>query len=539
MPENIQTILQQVKKDKWREKLKEIKSGLDAYEKWRSGQSSSTFDKIIEKHLNPILPQYWEVFHTHNIYRRKTESLPCRENDFNYLPCYDVGIFLVGFRSLPIVLSLAEIQPREQIYFLYSTDTKDMLDEIGNRIRAMLCDSNPGLVELVEDTVLCNMDNAALAIDNPSDPVTTFKRIKEVVDNVGNKSIALDLTGGKKTMIGGGFTAGSLLGFADSIRPAACDMFYIDSLEYNVNLAGPVPGTEFLSLLENPYDVYNVQTVQSAKELFRQHNYEAAVNLWGDVEKKLQSHATRYGLKAEMAETINHCRMANCYKLWDAFYYRQAKGIKDRHNDWGYKEKHVRDSIDVLDILDQVGTRETLFYKEARIIHYAVDRYQNAIRRRESGKLDDAIVRFTQVVEMLCIYKIHQIARDESLLNAQGNSVNNPPSKWDITPLILFLFGQIKLYNGQQNRQYRISDCNQLLNITDYGYNDVSDITNLIETRNEFVHFTDRGRQTQTEENAKNLKKLAQKFLKNFSCSYCCNNSLSFKDLLKLHRFRR
>ena len=135
----------------------------------------------------------------------------------------------------------------------------------------------------------------ALKIDNPSDPVATFKRIKEIINRVGNKRIALDLTGGKKTMVGGGFTAGAILGLTDNI-----DMFYIDSLEYNAERGAPVPGTEFLSRLENPYDVYNVQTVQNAKELFRQHNYEAAANLWDGVETKLATHANPYGLEAEL-----------------------------------------------------------------------------------------------------------------------------------------------------------------------------------------------------------------------------------------------
>lgn len=36
----------------------------------------------------------------------------------------------------------------------------------------------------------------------------------------------------------------------------------------------------------------------------------------------------------------------------------------------------------------------------------------------------------------------------------------------------------------------------------------------------------------------KKLQALARKFLKNFSCSYCSTNSLSFDALLDLHRFR-
>ena len=211
---------------------------------------------------------------------------------------------------------------------------------------------------------------------------------------------------------------------------------------------------------------------------------------------------------------------------------------KKRHKDsWQYNQKHVRGTINVLDILASIGNR--LFTDEASIIHYAADRYQNAIRRKASGKLDDAIVRFTQVIEMLCLYKIHQIARGNYLYNEQNNEVSTPPSKWNIIPLIEFLFGESSEYDRGQNRFYTISDCNQLLNITDYGCNEVDEIINLIKSRHEFIHFTDPMLQAQTRQNVRDLKNLAEKFLKNFSHGYCSNGSLSFENLLELHRFYR
>ncbi|MDE0042452.1 MAG: hypothetical protein OXT74_10480, partial [Candidatus Poribacteria bacterium] len=285
MPEQIVEILNRVREDRWHEKLRAIKKGIDEYEKRRSGQSSLPIDQIVEQHLNPILPTYWEVFNTHNCYRRKNSFLPRRGNSDSFLPSYDVGIFLIGFSSLPIVLSVAEIQPHEQIYFLFSSDTDETRFEIADRIKVMLPDCSE-LIDRVANSVLC--PDFALKIDEPSDPVDTFKLIKKVIDKVGaNKRVALDITGGKKTMIGGGFTAGSILGIADSIH-----MFYIDSLEYDQHRGAPIPGTEFLSLLENPYDVYNVQTTQEAVALYSKHNYEAAAKLWEDIKDKLERCAT-------------------------------------------------------------------------------------------------------------------------------------------------------------------------------------------------------------------------------------------------------
>ena len=125
MPEDILIKkLRCVKEDgNWRRKSNEIKTRMDQYEKKHSDTSAAQIGVIVEECLNPILPTYWEVFHTHNIYQRRKSFLPCQGNNADRLPCYDVGIFLVGFSSLPIALGLAEIQPLEQIYFLHSSDT--------------------------------------------------------------------------------------------------------------------------------------------------------------------------------------------------------------------------------------------------------------------------------------------------------------------------------------------------------------------------------------------------------------------------------
>ena len=86
-----------------------------------------------EQYLNYVLPEYWQAVRANNTYQWKQAGLP--------LPIYcnyDVGIFLIGFSSLPIVLSIAEIQPSQKIYFLHSEDTKPKCDEITDRITEML-----------------------------------------------------------------------------------------------------------------------------------------------------------------------------------------------------------------------------------------------------------------------------------------------------------------------------------------------------------------------------------------------------------------
>ena len=528
MEENILDILESIKDVYWDDHLDKIEKGVKNYH-----DAIAKNRRDSERHLNPILTNYWEVFHTHNIYRRKEGELSCRADNVDLLPCYDVGIFLVGYSSLPIVLSLAEIQPTEQIYFLYSRDTErsGILDQIAERISIMRPECN----ELI-DLVRCSINHE---IGNPSDPVTTFKQIKEVINNIAdNKQVALDLTGGKKTMIGGGFTAGAILGFSESIERSTCDMYYVDSLQYDQRRGTPTPGTEFLSKLENPYDIYNVQSNLAAEKLFNNRNYEAAALLWEGVDEKLNSYAKRYGLEEERKVVEKSLYMADCYSLWDAFDYIDAWNSKNDNGDlWDYSAQHTCDSIDVLGIMREVVDPQTLFNEEKRIIHYAVDRYQNGTRRMDSDRFEDAIVRFTQVVEILCRYRIYQIATSGKLTDNSRRTVSQEDcldESWSISKLIIFLFGQSWRYDDY----YQIEDESIKLKIKDYGYKDATEITALIDTRNKFVHVKSNPGLEEMANSARNLGDLALKFLVNFSVKYRSDNCLSFDDLLELHRFR-
>ena len=545
MAQTLSQILNSVRPDGWTQKLNKIKEHIKKYDEFRTGSSYHSSDEIL-KYLNEILPTYWDVFHTHNTYRRKHEKLPKCHDDETLLPFYHIGIFLVGYSSLPIALSLAEIQPTEQIYFLYSSDTRNYLSEIYDRLAAMFKDTNQELLSLVEETVLHNLDESALAIDDASDPVSTFKQIKEIIDNIDeseNKRIALDLTGGKKTMLGGGYTAGAIWASRWSAESKElspfCNMYYIDSKEYDPNGGKPVPGTEFLSQLVNPYDVYNVQSNQQARKLFEKNNFDAAMDLWKDVKDTLEKHASRYGLKTEFNKTVDQHRMATCYYLWDSFYYDKAKNSKNRHkNSWGYNEKHVKNSIDVLNILSEVSDRKTLFKNEARIIHYAVDRYQNGMRRKESGKLEDAIVRFAQVIEMICNYRIYRLSQDNCFVEIGNNGPYrlSATEKWEFNPINLLFDNKPVDLRSVRKTCHLLQD--KKIDATDYDCQNVDEIFTVIQPRHNFIHFNNPQRPTEAGEDTEKLRELAHKFLEKFLQEYCSGYSLDLDDLLELHEFR-
>ena len=495
--------------------------------------------------VNEVLPVYWQAVRAHNIHRwGREDHLPSQSG-------YDVGIFLVGFSSLPIVLSIAEIQPCQEIYFIHSDDTGTTCDEITERFTEMLTDPPNPFCRLIDPcdaaSLIARVQGAdRREIADPSDPVSTFQQIKDIIDDVrgcfgDNSQIALDLTGGKKTMISGGFTAGSIY-----LVSSKCNMFYVDSSEYDPEHGVPKSGTEFLSQLDNPYDVYNVQSVAQAKELFKRHNYEAAENLWKSVRDKL--HATRYDfLVDEQKEAGEYYGSSHCYYPWDALDYQTAVGRKTYrfHREtysWGYNEQHVRCTIDVLDILAQVIDKSTLFHDEYRVLHYAVDRYQNGMRRKHSRRLEDAIVRFAQVIEIICNYRIYRLAQDNYFVNIVSNDPRTLPAnrKWEFSHLINLLFGSGRV--DIRPATYHVLP-DQRMQVEDYNYTEVSQIINVIQPRNDFLHFNSPMGYEQAETDTEKLCCLAYRFLEKFLDDYCGNycsrNGLDLNCLLELHRFRR
>ncbi|MCY4553772.1 MAG: hypothetical protein OXC79_08880 [Candidatus Poribacteria bacterium] len=545
---NLSDILYDYAEFDWDDYLDELEVAVLDY---NDANARGDEDPAIHLRAESRLCVYWQSVRALNIHQWVTvnsDHLPSSSG-------YDVGIFLVGFSSLPIVLSIAEIQP-QKIYFIHSEDTERKCDEITNRLTEMLeVPPNPfsPLIDRSDAESLIDRVRGAKRrlIADASNPVSTFRELKNIIDEEREGSqdrvkIALDLTGGKKTMIGGGFTAGSIY----SISPK-CDMFYVDSQEYKPDRGTPKPGTEFLNRLDNPYDIYNVQSVTQAKELFKQHNYEAAERLWRSVRNKLYRPATQYDfLVNEREEARKYYGSSHCYYPWDAFDYQRAKERKtyDANGQiysWGYDEQHVRCTIDVLDILAQVTNKSTLFDNECTVIHYAVDRYQNGMRRRQSRRLADAIVRFAQVIEIICNYRIYRLAQDNNFVNiVSRHPIGLPANKiWEFGHLIKLLFGDRD--GGRVDIGH--ATCHVLpehrMQAGDYDCADADRILGVIQPRNDFIHFNSSMRQEQAETDTENLRDLAYKFLKKFIgdyCGdYCSENNLSLNDLLELHKFRR
>ena len=144
---------------------------------------------------------------------------------------YDGLILTVGLSSEPLILSIHALKPK-RICLLYTSQTAKFLSRIEEESRSL---SSTWSVSKHQ-------------IDG-SDVVEIYRKIRELYEEWGSpQNLAVDITGGKKSMVSGAAMAGAVLG---------ADIYYVDNKKFLQDFRKPDPGSEYLSLLENPYVVFD------------------------------------------------------------------------------------------------------------------------------------------------------------------------------------------------------------------------------------------------------------------------------------------
>ena len=123
------------------------------------------------------------------------------------------------------------------------------------------------------------------------------------------KNIAVDITGGKKSMVGGAAMAGAVLG---------ADIYYVDTNDFNRDLSKPEPGSEHLSLLNNPYSVFGDLEVETATDLYKGHDYAGAQRIFDQLRRRVIAPN-----KVAIYEAYSYLCMT--YEGWDNLNFGKAK----------------------------------------------------------------------------------------------------------------------------------------------------------------------------------------------------------------------
>ena len=298
---------------------------------------------------------------------------------------YDGLILPVGFSPEPLILSILAIKAKE-IAFLYTPETRELLNRIQKETELPL-----------SQITSCEISG--------SDIAEVYKAIMNLYDDWGYPAnIAVDITGGKKSMVSGVAMAGAVLG---------ADIYYVDNHQFHRELSKPEPGSEYLSLLDNPYTVFGDLEINKAKDLYNGHDYAGAKRVFdqlkrqvGDTDKAATYEA--YGL------------LCAGYEAWDNLNFGKAKN--DLHNllthldrfshplsEWQLKLIQQKKALELL--LKFIKNKE-LALDSPDGFHFAFMLYHNALRREAQGKLNTScliLYRLLEWIEQHRLYVKHRI----------------------------------------------------------------------------------------------------------------------------------
>ena len=139
----------------------------------------------------------------------------------NTLPSGGTLFSVLGFSPEPIILTAKAIQPDTHIIFTTNNQKVD------NNYLEKFLESNYELIYLNNESF-----------------ESMYKAMKEQLVLNPDSQITIDITGGKKSMV----ASASIFG-----KDYGCRIVYVDFSEYIKDLRKPMPGSEILNVVYNPF----------------------------------------------------------------------------------------------------------------------------------------------------------------------------------------------------------------------------------------------------------------------------------------------
>ena len=341
-----------------------------------SSKNGRTWTALLLVHKKDALTFYDE----HVFPLVKEEFINKPENCLNRE--YDGLILTVGMSPEPLILSISAIKSR-RVGLLYTKETTHFLERIQQETDLTFPEFTAGMRQ-IDGSNVAEIYEAIMALykswDNPA-------------------RIAVDITGGKKSMVSGAAMAGAVLG---------ADIYYVDSDHFNRELGKPEPGTEYLSLLDNPYTVFGDMEAEKAKSLYKGHDYAGAQRIFnqlrtqvGDPEKTKVYEA--YGYLCEVYEAwdnLNTGKASNILHrqllpLLDQ--YSTPTGLQSFHNLRSILDKQAKAVECVRKCIDD----QQCALKNPDGFHLAFTLYHKALRLAAQKKFDIACLILYRLLEWI------------------------------------------------------------------------------------------------------------------------------------------
>lgn len=312
---------------------------------------------------------------------------------------YSGLILPVGTSPEPLILSILALNP-EKVHFLYTSKTEQYLDRI-------MVETDLSITRIGKDEI------------DGSNVVEIYRKVKEVLEDWGRESnIAVDISGGKKSMVSGASMAAAVIG---------ADVFYVDNRKYLSQFRKPEPGSEFLNCLDNPYIVFGDLEVQSAAKLMESYDFLSARQIFERLEKQVP--------RTNYSKTYRAYRLlCEAYEAWDNLDFEQAYSslnqlratMKRKYTDLPPVAKLLFSELDTVEKQKDVAKYLSVVlakdidleaFQDKKIFHLAFMLYYSAQRRKSQQKLDMATLLMYRLLEWIEQYRLAQYGIDTSKPN--------------------------------------------------------------------------------------------------------------------------
>lgn len=216
-----------------------------------------------------------------------------------------------------------------------------------------------------------------IKIDEIDDFSKYFTEIKSKIHELEDKyEITIDYTSGTKTMTMAAAFASMLCGK---------NLIFISGKRENGIV---VKGTEKI-ISQNLYLVYDDLIIKNIKELFNNNRFEVGKTLLDDITDN---------------DKESYIKLLDSYRAFDNVDYNSALEnfcIKEFSNKWPSLTKDFQNNIKALNILNDENHKFNSYYNLASLLN-------NARRRFEENKYDDAIARLYRSLELIAQIKLQE-----------------------------------------------------------------------------------------------------------------------------------
>ncbi|MBZ2175788.1 hypothetical protein K8M07_11120 [Schnuerera sp. xch1] len=299
---------------------------------------------------------------------------------------YDLVIYTIGFSPYTTILSLSVLQPKGRIVFIFTKESLSFKKIFMEYLK----------IAEIKSEVIFRETNSN------SDTAEVFNIISEEVKQYPFKKLAVDITGGKKPTIAAGYLAASLYNDLHNI-----DILYLDFLEYEDDR--PKYGTEYLSILLNPNDIFNTIERRALEEMYLSKNFKGARRLSNEIRKRLKRSAkklSQYKIDNQLDEIERIYYFSKLYELRNDFNYKDIV-IQEKYlnADEVHGIKMVSNFLERINSLGNVSSQinDKRIYEEFKgtdeILYMALERYNGALIMRYVD-LQSYIIRLLSAIEL-------------------------------------------------------------------------------------------------------------------------------------------